>query len=193
MERIPSRFILSRCRTPTISWSSICPRTGCSSRPTTLARATARCGPDRASTNSFRQSTSSASTSRRSSASTATRRRFKPRARLSRNRSPAMAETKIGFLSGGEQSMPHYASSTPLVPQNVRIDHEGLGLYGASLYEISNKKETIVRCVKELAAEHGWHGVIVTAAPTEVLNPGLYDALKAALAIPFTTALHACV
>jgi maleate isomerase len=44
-----------------------------------------------------------------------------------------------------------------------------------------------------LAAQHAWNGVIVTAAPTEVLNPGLYDALKAALAIPFTTALHACV
>ncbi len=104
-----------------------------------------------------------------------------------------MTQTKIGFVSGGKQSMPHYASFTPLVPQDVRIDHEGLGLYGASLYEIANTKETIVRRVKELAAEHGWDGVIVTAAPTEVLNPGLYDALAAALAIPFTTALHACV
>jgi len=104
-----------------------------------------------------------------------------------------MAGTKIGFVSGGKQSMPHYASFTPLVPQDVRIDHEGLGLYGASLYEIGDKRETIVRRVKELAAEHGWDGVIVTAAPTEVLNPGLYDALKATLAMPFTTALHACV
>jgi maleate cis-trans isomerase len=100
---------------------------------------------------------------------------------------------KIGFVSGGKQSMPHYASFTPLVPKDVRIDHEGLGLYGASLYEIANTKETIVRRVKELAAEHAWDGVIVTAAPTEVLNPGLYDALRGALTIPFTTALHACV
>jgi maleate cis-trans isomerase len=89
--------------------------------------------------------------------------------------------------------MPHYASFTPLVSKEVRIDHEGLGLYDASLYEIANTKEAIVRRVKELAAQHGWEGVIVTAAPTEVLNPGLYDALKATLAIPFTTALHACV
>src|SRR4051812_33891314 len=101
--------------------------------------------------------------------------------------------TKIGFVSGGKQSMPHYASFTPLVSPDVRIDHEGLGLYGASLYEIADTKDTIVRRVKQLAAEHEWDGVIVTAAPTEVLNPGLYDTLKAALAIPFTTALHACV
>jgi maleate cis-trans isomerase len=35
--------------------------------------------------------------------------------------------------------------------------------------------------------------LILTAAPTEVLNPGLYADLKAAVSIPFTTALNACV
>ena len=62
-----------------------------------------------------------------------------------------------------------------------------------SLYEIADKKDFIVGRVKELVAARGWNGVIVTAAPTEVLNPGLYDALQAALTIPFTTALNACV
>jgi hypothetical protein len=107
-----------------------------------------------------------------------------------------MAETikaKIGFVSAGKSSMPHYRSFMPLIPEDVRIDHQGLNLYGESLYEIADKRETIVRRVKELAAELDWQGVIVTAAPTEVLNPGLYGALEAALPIPFTTALHACV
>lgn len=89
--------------------------------------------------------------------------------------------------------MPHYHSFTPLIPKEVRMDIEGLGIYGASLYEIADKKETLVRRIKDLAAERGWDGVIVTGAPTEVLNPGLYEALEAALPIPFTTALHACV
>jgi maleate cis-trans isomerase len=107
-----------------------------------------------------------------------------------------VAETikaKIGFVSAGNSSMPHYGSFTPLIPRDVRIDFEGLGLYQESLYEIANKKEAIVRRVKELAEEREWKGVIVTAAPTEVLNPGLYGALEAALPIPFTTALHASV
>ena len=107
-----------------------------------------------------------------------------------------MAETikaKIGFVSAGKSSMPHYRSFTPLIPQDVRIDFEGLGLYGESLYEIADKRETIVRRVKELAKEFDWDGVIVAAAPTEVLNPGLYGALEAALPIPFTTALTASV
>ena len=47
--------------------------------------------------------------------------------------------------------------------------------------------------VKEFIAERKWDGLILTAAPTEVLNPGLFDDLKAAVSIPFTTALNACV
>lgn len=107
-----------------------------------------------------------------------------------------MAETikaRIGFVSAGKSSMPHYRSFTPLIPHDVRIDFHGLGLYGESLYEIADKRETIVRRVKKLAEELDWKGVIVTAAPTEVLNPGLYGALEAALPTPFTTALTASV
>jgi hypothetical protein len=107
-----------------------------------------------------------------------------------------MADTikaRIGFVSGGKSSMPHYNSFLPIVPKDIEIDFQGMELYGASLYEIADKKEFIVRRVKEFVAARGWNGVIVTAAPTEVLNPGLYDALKAALTVPFTTALNACV
>lgn len=104
-----------------------------------------------------------------------------------------MVKARIGFVSGGKSSMPHYNSFLPIVPKDVAIDFQGMDLYGASLYEIADKKEFIVGRVKELASANHWNGVIVTAAPTEVLNPGLHDALRAALTIPFTTALHACV
>jgi len=102
-------------------------------------------------------------------------------------------KTRIGFVSGGASSMPHYNSFLPLVPAEVDLEFRGLQLYGKSLYEISDKKEIIVQRVKDFVAERGWEGVIVTAAPTEVLNPGLFDALEQALSVPFTTALYACV
>ncbi len=107
-----------------------------------------------------------------------------------------MAESvkaKIGFVSGGASSMPHYNSFLPIVPSEIKMDFVGMELYGESLYQIANKKETIVQRVKGFVADLKWDGVIVTAAPTEVLNPGLYDALQAALRVPFTTALNACV
>jgi hypothetical protein len=99
----------------------------------------------------------------------------------------------IGFVSGGASSMPHYGSFLPMVPKEIEMDFQGLDLYGKSLYEIADKKEVILRKVKQFIAERKWHGLILTAAPTEVLNPGLYNDLHAALSIPFTTALHACV
>ena len=102
-------------------------------------------------------------------------------------------KARIGFVSGGSSNMPHYQSFTPMVPKDVELDFQGLNLYGKSLYEISDKKDVILSRVKGYIAERNWDGVIVTAAPTEVLNPGLFDSLQAALSIPFTTALNACV
>ena len=107
-----------------------------------------------------------------------------------------MADTmkaRIGFVSAGAGSMPHYQSFLPIVPKEIELDFQGLELYGSSLYEIADKKDVIVKRVADFVAQRGWNGVIVTAAPTEVLNPGLYDALQAALSVPFTTALNACV
>jgi hypothetical protein len=102
-------------------------------------------------------------------------------------------KARIGFVSGGSSSMPHYNSFLPIVPKEIEIDFQGLQLYGNSLYEIADKKDVILSRVKEFIAARKWGGLILTAAPTEVLNPGLYDDLKAALSIPFTTALNACV
>jgi hypothetical protein len=102
-------------------------------------------------------------------------------------------KAKIGFVSGGASSMPHYNSFLPLIPDEIKMDFQGLDLYRDSLYQIEGKKEIIVQRVREFVNTRRWDGVIVTAAPTEVLNPGLFDALQANLSVPFTTALHACV
>ena len=107
-----------------------------------------------------------------------------------------MTETvkaRIGFVSGGSSSMPHYSSFLPLIPGEIKLEHEGLELYRESLYQIADKKETIVRRVQEFVKNKHWDAVILTAAPTEVLNPGLFDDLTSTLSVPFTTALHACV
>jgi hypothetical protein len=102
-------------------------------------------------------------------------------------------KAKVGFVSSGPSSRPHYASFTPLIPKQIRVDFKGLDLYGDSLYEIEGKRDLIVRKIGALAKEHQWDGVMVTAAPPEVLNPGLLDNLTASLSVPVTTALNACV
>ena len=67
-------------------------------------------------------------------------------------------KAKIGFVSGGTSSMPHYNSFLPIVPKEVEVDFQGLQLYGKSLYEISDKKEIILRTGEGIhrRAEMAW-------------------------------------
>jgi maleate cis-trans isomerase len=102
-------------------------------------------------------------------------------------------QLNIGFISPGPATWPHYDSFMALVPEFVKFDFQGLGLYGKSLYEISGKKAAIVARISELALANDWQAAIVIGAPTEVMNPGLLADLKAALPIPVTTALGASV
>lgn len=103
------------------------------------------------------------------------------------------APINIGFVSPGPATWPHYDGFMKLVPSFVKFDFHGLGLFDESLYEITGKKQQIVDGVGALAAEKKWRAAILIGAPTEVMNPGLFDALIMALAIPVTTALGASV
>ncbi len=85
-----------------------------------------------------------------------------------------MAETikaRVGFVSGGGASMPHYGSFLPLVPSEVKLEHEGLELYRESLYQIADKKEIIVRRVQEfvknqkLGRRHSYGGADRSSQP----------------------------
>lgn len=98
---------------------------------------------------------------------------------------------RVGFISSGKGSRPHYASFTPLIPKDIEVEYRGLELYSKSLYDIADKKEEIVRRIQGFVEESGLDGIMVTGAPTEVLNPGLMAELKAALDVPVTTALNA--
>jgi hypothetical protein len=107
-----------------------------------------------------------------------------------------MAQTyraRIAFVSGGAGGRSHFKSMAPIVPGDVQLEVETLGLYSGSLYDVEGKKAELVEGTRRLAVERGWDGVMVTAAPPEVLNPGLFDDLKAAVSVPVTTALNACV
>lgn len=113
---------------------------------------------------------------------------------FSSDRQSHMTQTlQIGFVSPGPATWPHYDSFAKLVPDFVKFDFRGLGLFGQSLYEIIGKKQEIVRRVSELAAAAKWDAVILIGAPTEVMNPGLFAELTGALQVPVTTALTASV
>jgi hypothetical protein len=105
----------------------------------------------------------------------------------------AKKDTRIALISCGPKSRSHFSGVGPLAPPGATVDIEALEIYTDNLYTIENKKPQILTQIKDLVAEHKWDGIMLVAAPTEVLNPGLLADLKAAVDIPVTTALDACV
>jgi len=101
--------------------------------------------------------------------------------------------TRIALITCGPMSRSHFAGVGPLVPPNTVVDIESLQLYSDNLYSIEHQKSAVLEKIKALQAQHKWDGLMLVAAPTEVLNPGLFDALQAELDVPVTTALDACI
>ncbi|MDB5763603.1 MAG: hypothetical protein JWQ21_2598 [Herminiimonas sp.] len=107
-----------------------------------------------------------------------------------------MSETKaakIALITCGPKSRSHFAGVEPLVPKDTSVDIESLEIYSDNLYTIENKKALILKQIKTLVRERKWDGVMLVAAPTEVLNPGLLEDLQSSIDVPVTTALDACV
>src|SRR5713226_972368 len=103
------------------------------------------------------------------------------------------ARARIAFVSPRSASSTHYDSFKEFIPSDVQMDFYGLELAGKSLYELEGKKDTMVQRAVELSAEHRWAAAIFSGAPVEVLNPGSFDALRARLSIPITSALSASI
>ena len=62
-----------------------------------------------------------------------------------------------------------------------------------SLYDARGKVEPLIGQVRELIAEHGWDGVIISGAPKEALNPGMWERVSGELTTPIALALRSSV
>ena len=106
---------------------------------------------------------------------------------------PPTARARVGFIGSSAPSSPHHESFKAFIPRDIDftfLQEEGAG---ASLYEARGKLDSLVRQTVEMAERLGWHGVIISGAPKEVLNPGMWDRLSAAVRIPVATALRSSV
>jgi len=107
-----------------------------------------------------------------------------------------MAQTiqaRIGFVSPSSGASPHIESFKALVPQEVRMDIDGLGFVRNSFNDFKGKTGAVIERARELVKVKGWQGVFVGGAPLELMNPGLAGELRGAIEVPVTTALDSCV
>ncbi|MGH7888619.1 MAG: hypothetical protein ACREPG_12180, partial [Candidatus Binatia bacterium] len=106
----------------------------------------------------------------------------------------AASETlKIGFLGSSAPSSPHHASFKKFIPADIDFTFMQESGTNSSLYEAKGKVEALIGQSKQLIAERGWDGLIISGAPKEALNPGMWEQVSAALNIPVALALRSSV
>jgi maleate cis-trans isomerase len=100
---------------------------------------------------------------------------------------------KIGFIGSSAPSSPHHASFRSFIPKDVDFTFVQEAGAKTSLYDARGKVHELIDQVRQLVAERGWHGVIISGAPKEALNPGMWEQVSAALSVPVSLALRSSV
>ncbi|HWP57924.1 MAG TPA: hypothetical protein VNL14_08565 [Candidatus Acidoferrales bacterium] len=95
----------------------------------------------------------------------------------------------IGILTPHAADRPHFGDLRALVPEKIALTIESIGLSRDS--GLAGRTDLILQRATEIVRDHGVQGLIVTGAPTMILNPGLEHKLAQAVAVPVTTAVRA--
>ena len=103
------------------------------------------------------------------------------------------APTKIGFLGSSAASSPHHGSFKKFIPADVDFTFLQESGTHSSLYDAKGKVEALIGQSKVLISERGWNGLIISGAPKEALNAGMWEQVSSAIDIPVALALRSSV
>ena len=98
--------------------------------------------------------------------------------------------TKIGFLGSSAPSSPHHTSFKKFIPADIDFTFLQESGVNSSLYDAKGKVDALIGQSQQLIAERGWNGLIISGAPKEALNAGMWERVSAALNIPVALALR---
>jgi len=99
----------------------------------------------------------------------------------------------IGFIGSSSPASPHHESFKALIPRDIEFTFVQEAGQKNSLYDARGKVDALIGQVQELLAKRGWHGVIISGAPKEALNPGMWERVSAELEVPVALALRSSV
>jgi len=97
---------------------------------------------------------------------------------------------KIGFLGSSAASSPHHTSFKKFIPADIDFTFRQESGVNSSLYDAKGKVDALIGQSQQLIAERGWNGLIISGAPKEALNAGMWERVSAALNIPVALALR---
>jgi len=100
---------------------------------------------------------------------------------------------KIGFLGSSAPSSPHHASFKKFIPGDIDFTFMQESGAKTSLYDAQGKVDALIEQSRQLIEANGWRGLIISGAPKEALNPGMWEQVSTALSVPVTLALRSSV
>ena len=100
---------------------------------------------------------------------------------------------KVGFIGSSAPSSPHHDSFRRFIPKDLEFTFVQEAGVKTSLYDARGKVDALVGQVQELIAERDWDGVIISGAPKEALNPGMWERVSGGLKVPVSLALRSSV
>ena len=103
---------------------------------------------------------------------------------------PPARKPKIGFIGSSAPASPHHETFKAVIPKDIDFTIVQESGAKTSLYDARGKADALIGEVQQLVAEHGWQGVIISGAPKEALNPGMWERVSAALEVPVSLALR---
>ena len=100
---------------------------------------------------------------------------------------------KIGFLGSSAPSSPHHDSFRAFIPKDIVFTFAQETGDKTSLYDARGKIAPLIAQAKELIRENAWDGLIISGAPKEALNSGMWQRVVEEIKEPVALALRSSV
>jgi maleate isomerase len=101
--------------------------------------------------------------------------------------------THIGILSPDIADRPHFDSLRQMVPQEISLTNEGLGLLRDSYQNLAGQADQIVARATDFVQRNKVQGLLVTGGFVTLFNPGLEAKVAEAVGIPVASAVSSVV
>ena len=100
---------------------------------------------------------------------------------------------KIGFIGSSAASSPHHDSFRALIPKDISFNFVQETGVKTSLYDARGKVDALIAQAEELIRANGSDGIIISGAPKEALNPGMWQRAVEEIKKPVALALRSSV
>jgi maleate cis-trans isomerase len=98
-------------------------------------------------------------------------------------------KVSIGILSPDTANRPHFKSFEKLLPPQVSVIHEGLGLLRDAYENLAGKTDQVIAKAADFARRNKMEGLILAGGFMTLFNPGLEAQLSQSINLPVASAV----